>query len=239
MEKIKEKPDNSLTSLDRKYREYAPQEILAGVINDEFKDEIALISSFGAESAVLLHMATQISPDIPVIFINTGKLFPETLVYRDELVKLLGLTNVKTVLPTMTDIRENDPDDTLWESDPDKCCMIRKILPLKSVIRNYSALINGRKRYHGWQRINLPLFEQDGTHTKINPLAYWSYEQIEEYRQMHNLPEHPLVKQGYTSIGCVSCTSKPCVKGDVRSGRWPGLEKSECGIDFLYKENEQ
>jgi phosphoadenosine phosphosulfate reductase len=197
---------------------------------ETFPGRIASTSSFGAESAVLLHLASRLSPHLPVLFLDTGKLFPETIAYRETLVRRLGLTAVRIVSPHPSRLREDDPSGYLWSVDPDRCCEIRKAEPLAQVLTEFSAWITGRKRFQSRARSDLPAFERDGSHVKVNPLANWSEADIENYLTEHNLPRHPLVARGYRSIGCTHCTSPTLPGEDARAGRWRNKGKTECGI---------
>lgn len=210
-----------------------PQSLMRLAIGDLFKDKIALVSSFGAESAVLLHMAAEIDKSIPVIFIDTRVLFAETLAYRDELVALLGLTNVTTVYPKPELLAKEDPEQFLWADNPDRCCEIRKVLPLADALKGFDAWISGRKRFQAQSRSNLALFESEGGRIKINPLAHWTAHSILSYLETHSLPRHPLVAKNYLSIGCIPCTSPVKPGEDARAGRWRGREKVECGLHTL------
>ena len=196
---------------------------------EEFGGRIALVSSFGAESVVLLHLAAQIDKKIPVIFIDTDKHFAQTLEYRDEVVKRLGLINVETVTPKPEEVKAVDPKGDLWKRDPDACCALRKVEPNERALAPYAAWISGRKRHHGAIRAHLPVVEHDGVHFKVNPLVAWGPQEISAYMKAHDLPPHPLVAQGYPSIGCWPCTS-PTEGTDARAGRWAGSGKTECGI---------
>ncbi|MCB9948163.1 MAG: phosphoadenylyl-sulfate reductase [Rhodospirillaceae bacterium] len=192
----------------------------------------AVVSSFGAESAVLLDMVATVDPSTPVIFLDTGKVFAETLAYRDELTALLGLRDVRSVEPEATDMRQHDADGDLWRKSPDFCCHLRKTAPLHKALSGFSAWITGRKRFQGGLRTELAAIEAEPAHArlKFNPLATWSEADIEDYRRLRHLPAHPLVADGYLSIGCVPCT-RPVQPGeDPRAGRWWGLDKTECGI---------
>ena len=217
-------------SLNAAYQNYETQELLAAMINVEFAGKIALASSFGAESAVLLHMAANISPDLPVLFLNTGQLFEQTKQYCHDLTKLLALKNVQFVEPDQDDLRRLDLNNDLWQSDPDSCCNIRKTLPLASILSQFDAWITGRKRFQNNIRAELELIEGDDKHIKINPLLSWSQAQLNDYMMKNNLPPHPLVREGYLSIGCRPCTVKVSAGEDARAGRWAMSEKTECGI---------
>lgn len=218
------------TALDAQYRDEAALDILDAAINREFRGEIALVSSFGAESAVLLHLAAQVAPDVPVLFIDTGKHFAQTPIYRRQLAKDLGLTNVQDVRPTEQELTARDPAGDLWKKDTDACCTLRKVQPLSTALEGYGAWITGRKQFHGGERVHLPSFEFKGDHFKVNPIVRWDRNDIETYMTRHDLPRHPLTGQGFASIGCWPCTH-PVAKGeDTRAGRWRGQSKTECGI---------
>jgi len=192
----------------------------------------ALVSSFGAESAVLLDMIATVDPTIPVIFLDTGKLFEETREYREEITHLLGLEDVRVIRPQPATLARDDPQGTLWRRDPDHCCHNRKTVPLARALDGFSAWITGRKRFQGGLRGALATIEGEAAsgRIKLNPLAAWSTDDLERYRRLRNLPAHPLVAEGYRSIGCVPCT-RPTGSGEpARAGRWWGLDKTECGI---------
>jgi phosphoadenosine phosphosulfate reductase len=193
-----------------------------------------VVSSFGAESAVLLHLVSRIDPNIPVLFLETGKHFPETLAYRDALVARLGLTNLVNLTPDAAEIAKKDENGLRWSWDPDGCCEIRKVKPLAKALAQFDASFSGRKSFQAATRSSLPRFEIDTTDTagrlKINPLIDWAPERLADYVAQHDLPLHPLVAEGYPSIGCMPCTSKVAPGEDPRSGRWKGWDKTECGI---------
>jgi len=206
-----------------------PTTILSAAIKEEFAGDIALVSSFGAEAVVLLHLVSQVAPTLPVIFIDTDKHFAQTLEYRDEIVARLGLTDVRVAKPDPLELSRIDPKGDLWKRDPDACCAVRKVSPNERALAPFSAWISGRKRHHGAARAQLAVVEHDGLHYKINPLVAWGPKDIKEYMRTHDLPAHPLVAEGYPSIGCWPCTS-PTDSADARAGRWAGTGKSECGI---------
>jgi phosphoadenosine phosphosulfate reductase len=207
----------------------SPQEILERAIRQEFTGRIALVSSFGAESAALLHLVSKVDPAFPVIFIDTDKHFAQTLDYRDELAKTLGLKNLRTALPEPAEVSAEDPKGDLWKRDPDACCALRKVRPNERALAEFDAWISGRKRHHGAARAHLPVIEHDGIHFKVNPLVSWGPAQINAYVKAAHLPPHPLVAEGYPSIGCWPCTS-PSDGTDARAGRWANSGKTECGI---------
>ncbi|MEQ1771799.1 MAG: phosphoadenylyl-sulfate reductase [Devosia sp.] len=195
--------------------------------------EVAVVSSFGADSAVLLHMVSQVDPTLPVYFLETGKHFPETLEYVRTLETHLGLTNVRWLTPDPKDIARFDPKGDLWETDPDSCCHIRKTEPLDAEIAQYGGWVTGRKRYQTTERGALPHFElTSDDRIKVNPLAHFNDADVNAYKREHGLPEHPLFAKGYKSIGCAPCTTVVAEGEDARAGRWRGLNKKECGIHF-------
>lgn len=215
--------------LDLELRHAEPAEILKAAV-DAFGDRLALVSSFGAESAVLLHLVAQVKPDMPVMFLDTGMLFAQTLDYRRNLAARLGLTRVQDLRPAFTDLATADPDAKLWQTDTDGCCHVRKVLPLDRALTGYDAWITGRKRFHGGDRVSLPVVEAADHQLKFNPLANWGKAELDGYMELHQLPPHPLVAQGFPSIGCWPCTQAVEDDKDVRAGRWAGSEKTECGI---------
>lgn len=215
--------------LDAELRRAEPEAILAKAI-EVFPDSLALVSSFGAESAVLLHMVAQARPDLPVLFLDTGMLFAQTLDYRRALSARLGLTGVRDLRPAFADLATADPRSDLWKTDTDGCCEVRKVLPLERGLEGFEAWITGRKRFHGGDRLALPVVESAEGRIKFNPLANWDKFDLDSYMERHGLPPHPLVEHGYPSLGCWPCT-QPVEEGqDVRAGRWAGSEKTECGI---------
>lgn len=204
--------------------------ILRLALIEQFAGRTALVSSFGAESAVLLHMIAQIDPTTPILFLNTGKLFGETLRYRDRLQDELGLADIRTIAPHPADRARIDPEGTLWSRDTDACCNFRKVVPLKRALEGFAAQITGRKRFQTSARADMQLVEYFEGRFRFNPLADWTLADLEAYVAKHAVPRHPLVEDGYPSIGCIPCTRRVQVGEHYRDGRWAGLEKDECGI---------
>jgi len=220
-----------LAELKAKYKDKSATEILHFALTQDFPKTIAAVSSFGSESVVLLHLIAQENPETPVLFLNTGKLFGETLRYRDRLQETIGLTHIRAIGPHPKDLHEDDPKGALWTKDTDACCHIRKVLPLKRAMEGFDASITGRKQFQTSARANLDVIELAQGKFRLNSLANWSHEDLLDYIKEHNLPRHPLVDDGYLSIGCMPCTER--VKdGDYRSGRWIGETKDECGIHY-------
>lgn len=204
-------------------------EMLQGVLGEGLAGEAVIVSSFGAESAALLHLVASVDASVPVLFLDTGKHFPETLAYRDLLVERLGL-NLRNLQPDPERLAKVDATELRWSYDPDGCCEIRKVQPLAAGLAGVAATITGRKAFQASTRAALPRFELDGDRLKINPLADWTKADIDAYFAAHDLPVHPLVAQGYLSIGCAPCTSVVKPGEDPRAGRWRGWDKTECGI---------
>ncbi len=191
---------------------------------------VAVVSSFGADSAVLLALVAEVAPATPVIFVDTRQHFAETLAYRDTLARTLGLTEIRSVGPTDAELTANDPGAELWRFDPDACCAFRKVTPLDRALAPFDAWVSGRKRHQSATRADLPAEEHTGGKTKLNPLAHWTAAQIEAEILARALPRHPLSLAGYPSIGCATCTRAVAAGEDPRSGRWAGTGKTECGI---------
>ena len=231
------KPDKlrqlGIMSLNGMFDEMDGVSVLRQAVTELLVDDIAIVSSFGADSSVLLHMVSQVDKDLPVYFLETGKHFPETLDYVETLKQHLGLTNVIALHPDSKDVLRFDPRGDLWETDPDSCCHIRKTEPLDAVVSGFGGWVTGRKRYQTAERGVLPHFElTSDDRIKVNPLAYFSDADITAYKLKYGLPEHPLYSKGYKSIGCAPCTSVVAEGEDARAGRWRGLNKKECGIHF-------
>lgn len=216
------------------YRHHAAIPVLRQALNDPIVGNAALVSSFGAESVVLLHMVSVIKPETPVIFIDTEMLFPETLEYQQDVSEKLRLTDVRVIKTSKVAIKERDPYGRLHLADPNTCCSLRKIEPLENALSEFDAWITGRKRFQSGTREELDLFENESDkRIKINPLAHWRKPDLQDYINNNNLPRHPLVAKGYSSLCCAPCTS-PVKDGESeRAGRWRGVEKVECGIHFL------
>jgi phosphoadenosine phosphosulfate reductase len=216
--------------LDRALRTASPTEVIAAALRTVGKERLALVSSFGTESAALLKVMADVDSSIPVIFLDTGWLFEETLAYRDTLIATLGLRDVRSIKPLEATLSREDPDRELWFSDPDACCRIRKVEPLARALAPFDAWINGRKRFQGGLRADIPVVEDDGVRLKFNPFANSSREEIEAIYKLAKLPPHPLAASGYLSVGCMPCTSRTAPDEDARAGRWRGRAKTECGI---------
>lgn len=216
--------------LDRALRDAPPREIIAAALRAVGRDPLVVVSSFGTESAALLKVMADVDPAIPVIFLDTGWLFEETLAYRDTLIAALGLRDVRSIKPWQKTLDQADPERDLWFSNPDACCRIRKVEPLTRALAPFDAWINGRKRFQGNARAAIPVVEEDGVRLKFNPFANISREQIAAIYADAKLPLHPLAASGYLSVGCMPCTGRSEPDEDARAGRWRGRPKTECGI---------
>ena len=216
--------------LNNMFRGRDTVEMLTVLLRESMLGDAAIVSSFGAESAVLLHLISSIDPRVPVLFLETGKHFPETLAYRDTLEARLGLKDLRNIRPDAEAIAKKDGTGLRWSYDPDGCCEIRKVIPLKAALAPFDAQFTGRKAFQSSTRSALPRFEIEEGRLKVNPLADWDQARIAAYMAEHDLPVHPLVEQGYPSIGCAPCTSRVQSGEDPRAGRWRGWEKVECGI---------
>ncbi|MFP7673276.1 phosphoadenylyl-sulfate reductase [Marivita sp. S0852] len=223
---------NRVDALNAQFRHFGTSYFLEAVLTRGLFDRIAMVSSFGADSAVLLHLIAHIDRNLPVLFIDTHLLFPETLDYQTQLADHLGLSNVQTIRASERTLETHDPYGALHLSNPDACCTLRKTNVLNAALAGYDAWITGRKRHQAKTRENLRYFELDAQtgRIKINPLIDWKPARIAAHLNTHNLPRHPLVTKGYPSIGCAPCTAPVSQGEDIRAGRWPGMEKTECGL---------
>ena len=217
-------------ALDRELTDASPTEIVQSALRFVGREKLAVVSSFGTESAALLQIVADVDPAVPVIFLDTGWLFQETLDYRDTLTQLLGLRDVRSVKPLEAALRRDDPNTDLWFSDPDTCCRIRKVEPLARALEPFSAWFNGRKRFQGGNRAAIAVVEADGARLKFNPLANATPEDLKALYAATKLPPHPLLASGFTSIGCMPCTTRTKPGEDSRAGRWRDRGKTECGI---------
>lgn len=220
-------------SIFENYAGLEGRELLEPILRD-FKGRAAVVSSFGAESAVLLHMVAEVDPTTPVIFLDTGKHFWETLSYRSMLIDKLRLNDVRSLQPEPADLVSDDPDGALHQTNADRCCHIRKTIPLAKALAAFDVVISGRKRYHGSARATLDFLSLDGARLKVEPLAGHSALDLAAYARAFSLPTHPLTEIGYFSIGCEPCTAPGGDASDPRAGRWAGTAKTECGIHWSH-----
>ncbi|MCB6176852.1 phosphoadenylyl-sulfate reductase [Rhodobacter sp. Har01] len=223
-----------VAALNARYKHHSATDVMELALRDHDLGRVALVSSFGAESVVLLHMVSVIAPETPVIFVDTRMLFAETLDYQRALADSLTLCDIRTIRAHPSRVGAEDPDGTLHQFNTDACCDLRKIEPLERALRGFDGWITGRKRFQNSDRGSIDFFENEGDfRIKVNPLAHWGREDLEEYIVENRLPRHPLVSRGYPSIGCAPCTSPVRPGEDPRAGRWRGSAKTECGIHFV------
>jgi len=216
--------------LNERWAEASTERILDEALTREFPGRVAVVSSFGAEAAVLLHLVAQVDRAVPILFLETGKHFMETLTYRDILVGRFGFTDARSLEPDPADLAREDPSGDLWSRQPNRCCALRKVVPLEKALGGFDAWITGRKRYQNADRAALAVAEVSDGRIKINPLANWSEAQIDQAFKDFRLPRHPLFDEGYASIGCAPCTRRILDGEHSRAGRWSGSDKTECGI---------
>ncbi|MHA6722866.1 phosphoadenylyl-sulfate reductase [Sphingomonas sp. RS2018] len=221
---------DDVARLERRFAGADAPTMLATLLRERLLGEVGLVSSFGAESAVLLDLVAAVDPSVPVFFLDTGKHFAETIAYRDVLAERLGLSDLRVLTPDANELAARDEAGLRWSYDPDGCCDLRKVRPLERAMTGFDASITGRKAFQASTRAALPRFELDGDLLKVNPLATWTRDDIQAHFARRDLPRHPLEAEGYASIGCAPCTSKVAPGEDPRSGRWRGWDKTECGI---------
>ena len=220
--------------LNARYRHHGATAVLEHALKDDDLGQVALVSSFGAESVVLLHLVSVIAPRTPVLFVDTRMLFQETLDYQRDLADRLNLCDIRTIRAPQSRLAFEDPDNSLHQFNTDACCAVRKVEPLEHALAGFDGWITGRKRYQGTSREAVQFFEAEGeTRIKVNPLAHWDRADITDYMDNNNLPRHPLVAKGYPSIGCAPCTTPVAAGEDPRAGRWRNSQKTECGIHFI------
>lgn len=223
-----------VAALNARYRHHGATAVLEHALSDADLGQVALVSSFGAESVVLLHLVSVIAPQTPVLFVDTKMLFQETLDYQRQLAESLHLCDLRTIRAPKSRLDFEDPDCTLHQFNTNACCNVRKVEPLEHALAPFDGWITGRKRFQGSTRAAVEFFESENDlRIKVNPLAHWGREDIEDYMVNNRLPRHPLVAKGYPSIGCAPCTTPVAPGEDPRAGRWRGSAKAECGIHVI------
>lgn len=217
-------------ALDRELADASATEIIRSALRIVGRERLAVVSSFGTESAALLKVAADVDAAIPVIFLDTGWLFRETLEYRDTLTRQFGLRDVRTITPREDLLNARDANGELWTSNPDACCDLRKVEPLARALSPFDGWLNGRKRFQGGDRAQIPVVEFDDGRLKFNPLANVTPATLAQLYADAKLPPHPLLAQGFASVGCMPCTTRTRPGEDPRAGRWRDRGKTECGI---------
>ncbi|MCV6600550.1 MAG: phosphoadenylyl-sulfate reductase [Cohaesibacter sp.] len=230
--KVSQLSEDELAALNADFEGKSPQAILQWLSDhqDRTGGPVPLVSSFGADSVVLLHLMSEINAGYPILFVDTRKHFDETLAYRDQIETQFGLTNLRSISPDPAKLKAADPFGALWMRDADACCDMRKTVPLDLAMDGYVGWITGRKRYQTAERATMAIFEHDKGKLKVNPLANWLAKDVADYVSNHSLPGHPLIPKGFLSIGCAPCTSPVKEGEDARAGRWKGQDKTECGL---------
>lgn len=225
-----------LAGLNAEFEFKTPHEIIAWVV-ETFWPDIAMSSSFQTQSLPLLHIVSQVAPQLPILFLDTGYHFHETLAFRDRLVREWGfnLQIVRAAMPRDEFVRQHGDD--LYRRDPDLCCYINKVEPMERIMKGLQAWISGIRRDQALTRATVQIIERTPQGAvRVHPLATWTQKDTRRYIHEHNLPEHPLLSQGYLSIGCAPCTMPVSEGGDERSGRWAGQGKTECGLHTLLRQ---
>ena len=227
--------ENLVNQLNNDNKNLLPQSILEDSINNIFREKMVYVCSFGTESAIILHMISEIDKSFPIILLNTNYLFKETIKYKDYLISKFKFSNFREISPNAEDLKINDNKGTLWKENPNLCCNIRKVLPLQKELKKYDAWVSGRKSYHEGERKNLKIFEYINQKIVVNPLAKVNQNFTNSYFKKNNLDRHPLYEFGYLSVGCIHCTTKTSSVESPRSGRWADKIKTECGIHYNLK----
>jgi phosphoadenosine phosphosulfate reductase len=224
-----------IDELNRRFERAEPQEVIRWALAESGLDRVAIASAFQAEGTCLIHMAIQIRPDIPILFLETGFHFAETLAFKERLVDLLGLNVVELTGDYSSDSQAARFGPRLYERDPRMCCELNKVVPFDRALRQYDGWMTSMRRDSAWTRKSTPIvsetqFEDGQAVVKINPVANWSRRDAWTYLKEYELPHNPLYDLGYSSIGCAPCTRMLFPGEDERAGRWSGLLKTECGI---------
>lgn len=219
-----------LEKFSQKLEEKTPKEIIEWTV-DRYSPYIAMSSSFQTQSMPLLHIMSQIAPDMPIFFIDTGYHFWETLMFRERLAEEWKLNIVDLYRDSRWDVFVHQRMRSLPLEDPNLCCFMHKVQPMQKALKGYKAWISGIRRDQTSVRAHAKILEmqEDGL-LKINPLLNWTKKDVQNYIEEHNLPKHPLFERGYRSVGCAPCTIAIGVNDDERSGRWAGKGKVECGL---------
>ena len=220
---------------EQKLEQWSPYKILAWAVRT-FGQEIVMSSSFQQQSLALLHIVSQVAPELPVLFVDSGHHFPETLAFKEQITRQFGL-NVIDLHPAMSPKeQEAEYGPELWKHQPDLCCYLNKVEPMQDALRAYRAWITGIRRDQSAHRARAKVVEvrKDGL-IKVNPMVMWTQADVWRHIKSHHLPTHPLYARGYKSIGCAPCT-QPAGKGSrERAGRWPGRHKTECGLHTVLR----
>ena len=227
--------DDHVRDLNQRFETAAPEDIVRWALAEAGLGRIAIASAFQAEGTCLIHMATRVVPDVPILFLETGFHFAETLAFKERLTEQLGLNVVDLVGEYTVERQTEEFGPRLYERDPKLCCQLNKVAPFDRALRGFDAWLTSMRRDSAWTRRNTPIvsqteFEDGTTLVKVNPIAGWTRQQAWSYLKEHDLPHNPLYDLGFASIGCAPCTRMVFAGEDERAGRWSGLLKTECGI---------
>jgi len=227
--------NDTIADLNRRFEDEHPQDIVRWALEDSGLERVALASAFQAEGTCLMHMAVQVRPDVPVLFLDTGFHFAETLAYKERLTDLLGLNVIDLVGGYTVDEQAEAFGPRLYERDPSRCCAINKVEPFRRALRHLDGWLTSMRRDSAWTRRDAPIvdrYEHEPGHwiVKVNPVANWTKRDAWAYLRQHDLPHSPLYDLGFASIGCAPCTRAVFPGEDERAGRWSGRSKTECGI---------
>jgi len=223
--------EDELYSLAEEFEGAPPQSILRWAI-DEFGADVGLATGFGTEGCILVDMVSRIDPGARIFYLDTDLLFPETYQLRDRLAERYGVRFERRATPRSLEQQALRHGEKLWERDPDLCCRLRKVEPLREMLSELRAWITAIRREQSPARANARVIERDSRFglIKINPLASWSKREVWQYIREHDVPYNPLYDQGYSSIGCLPCTTPVQINEHARAGRWRGFQKTECGL---------
>jgi phosphoadenosine phosphosulfate reductase len=227
--------DQDVRSLNERLEDAHPREIVRWALLGSGLEPIAIASAFQAEGTCVMHMASEIRPDVPVLFLNTGFHFAETLALKERLAERLGLRVIDLVGAHTVESQTQEFGPRLYERDPDRCCQINKVEPMLGALRELGAWVTAYRRDSSPTRARAPIVDRYELEpgrwiVKVNPVATWSRRDVWTYLKEHDLPHNPLYDLGYASIGCAPCTRLQRPGEPERAGRWAGLSKWECGI---------
>jgi phosphoadenosine phosphosulfate reductase len=228
--------EDLIRDLNERFEAAPPDEIVRWALEESGLDRMAIASAFQLEGTCLIHMATRIQPDVPILFLETGFHFAETLAFKERITELLGLNVFDLIGDHTVDGQAEAFGPRLYERDPKRCCELNKVIPFARALRKFDGWMTSMRRDSAWTRRTTPIVSQtkleDGGSTivKINPVANWTRRDAFAYLKEHDLPSNPLYDLGFASIGCAPCTRMVFPGEDERAGRWAGLLKTECGI---------
>jgi phosphoadenosine phosphosulfate reductase len=228
-------PEEDLVALNIAFEDAHPREILRWALETSGLKRIAVASAFQSEGTVVMHLAQEIRPGIPILFLETGYQFAETLAFKEQLAERLGLNVVDLYGAYTVERQAEEFGPRLYERDPEQCCELNKVQPMLEALRGYDAWITALRRDSSPTRANAPFVDQYEIEPgrwmiKVNPMATWSHQEVWNYLEEHDLPHNPLYDLGYSSIGCAPCTRIRFAGEPERAGRWAGKPKWECGI---------